>query len=499
MARSPDVLHDPTPLDSPRVDVRVRIAWLLRVSRAAGADGVPLSVTEMAHRLKEQGIPASAPSVSGWETGRVAPGSAVLEAYERVLGREPGSLRGAGDMIRRIDTRDRVRPPSTLAHLAVVDRATDRVMVTRPTGMDWLHFGETAVAVRPGLPRRLVRPLADQLVSELSRSVFTAYVTRYEALALLRCGQYAGPALDAVRDYVAEPGNQVVVEAMSVAAEHADPACLRWLLGHLGSGDAQRARGAALGLENLVAAGGLGVRAWSSAVAPFVAAFNTYADDDSRRDQLSTLWRALPTPVRTRIAPDLRRPLDPVPRPWDTERHHLELAFCEQLAARVCDAAGIRRQPMLARLLFEAAFDFRYPRSWTGKLLLMAVPFRGVLAGEVAAAADDHPDAVIRQATAGLLVALGGDESSRVAATWLDSDDPELVGPALVTLAHAGEPIPGGRLHGLLDADDPIGRRALYHAGMTGHPALTRLEADSGHRLRDGAAWWLRHGPAVTV
>jgi hypothetical protein len=499
MARSPDVLQDPTPLDSPRVDVRVRIAWLLRVSRAAGRDGTPLSVTEMAHRLKEQGIPASAPSVSGWETGRVTPGSGVLEAYERVLGREPGSLRGAGDMIRRIDTRDRARPPAAIAHLSTVDRATDRVMGPRPTGMDWLHFGEAAIGVRPGLPRRVVRPLADQLVSELSRSVFTAYVTRYEALALLRCGQYAGPVLDAVRAYVSEPGSQVVVEAMSAAAELADPACLRWLLGHLVDDDPQRARGAALGLENLLTAGGLGVRAWSHAVDPFVTAYNAHADEDPRRAQLSALWRALPPPVRAQIAPQLRRPLDPLPRPWDSDRHQGELAFCGQLAARVCDAVGVGRQPLLERLLFEAAFDFRYARSWTGKLLLMAVPFRDVLAAEVAAAADDHPDLVVRQATAGLLVALGGTESARVATSWLDSGDPELVGPALVTLAHAGEPVDGGRLSGLLDADDPIGRRALYHAGMTGHPALTPLAEDVGHRLREGAGWWRRHGRAVTA
>src|SRR6478735_1965375 len=140
MARSPDVLEDPTPLDSPRLDVRVRVAWLLRMSLAAGIDGEALSVTEMAHRLKDLGISASAPSVSGWETGRVAPGTAVLEAYEAVLGREPGMLRGAVDMVRRTHGHGH-RGVVTMPGLADLDRLTERVLGSRrPTGLDWLHF-----------------------------------------------------------------------------------------------------------------------------------------------------------------------------------------------------------------------------------------------------------------------------------------------------------------------------------------------------------------------
>ncbi|GAB3789018.1 helix-turn-helix domain-containing protein [Nocardioides ungokensis] len=499
MARSPDVLEDPTPLDSPRVDVRVRVAWLLRMSRAAGIDGEALSVTEMAHRLKDRGISASAPSVSGWETGRVAPGTAVLEAYEAVLGREPGMLRSAVDVVRRNHGHDRpgaVVPPPRLVDL---DRATDRVLGSRrTTGLDWLHFCEAALAVRPGLPRKLLRPAVDQLLSEVSRSVFTAYVTRYEALSLLRCGQYGGLVLQAVRDYVDEPGAQVVAEALGVVAERADRPCLRLLVPHLASEDPVMLRGAVVGFQNLASVGGLTPADWDQVVAPFVAAFNAHADDERQWLLLSNLWHALPPSVRTATRPDLVRPVNPAPPTWDPARLERHTTFCDRVTARVCDEVGIPHQPLLARLLFEAAFDPRGDRSWTATLLMMASPLRGPIAAAMSDAADHHEDPVVRAAARDLLTGLGHEASTKHALAWLDGGEPDLVAAALVELAHNRSRVPDDRLSAFLEEPDPVGRRALYYAGMMGRPALRRIAEDPAHRLHEGARWWRRHGSVIT-
>ncbi|MFC4785118.1 helix-turn-helix domain-containing protein [Nocardioides sp. MAHUQ-72] len=502
MARTPDVLDDPTPLDSRDVDVRVRVAWLLRVSRAAGIDGTRVSVTEMAQRLKAHGIPASAPSVSGWETGRVSPGVGVLEAYEAVLGREPGTLRGAVDVIRRTYSRDRPRTAPTHVDLAGLDRVTERVLGARTTtGMDWLHFAEAAVAVSPGLPTRMLRPMLDRLVSELGRSVFTAYVTRYEALALLRCSQYATMVLDAIRRYVDEPGTQVVADCLTAVAERADAACLTLLAGYLTSDDPVRSRGAALGLQTFATVGGVPARAWSRLVEPFVSAVNEHLDDPTRQLQLSVLWGSLPAALRADIAPRLARRMAPVPtpRPWDVDRHDQELAFCAALADEVCDAADLRPQPLLARLLFEGLFDHRNTRNWTSMLLLMASPVRADLATRLAATTHDHEDAVVREACARLLMGLGHAESTRYATGLLDTGVPDLVAPALVALAHADAPVPHRTLAGLLTTPEPVDRRALYYAGMTGHRLLDVIAGDREHPLSQAARWWQGNGTIVTA
>ena len=302
MARSPDVLDDPTPLDSPRVDVRVRVAWLLRMSRAAGVDGVALSVTEMARRLKDLGISASAPSVSGWETGRVAPGTGVLEAYEAVLGREPGhpaQRRRRGPPQSGHD-RSGPLPRTSEAGRPRPGRPTAVMGSRRATGLDWLHFCEAALAVRPGLPRRLMRR-PDRPPRERGRPA--------------RCSPRTSPATRPSRSSGAAStarwsSTRSATTSTSPASRSSPrpwawspsaptgPACAS-CVPHLTSEDPVMMRGAAVGLRNLASVGGLSPADWDHVVAPFVAAFNAHADDERQRRLLSNLWRALPSSVRT--------------------------------------------------------------------------------------------------------------------------------------------------------------------------------------------------------
>jgi HEAT repeat protein len=142
-------------------------------------------------------------------------------------------------------------------------------------------------------------------------------------------------------------------------------------------------------------------------------------------------------------------------------------------------------------------FDRRRARSLASAHVLMASPLRGDLGEQVAATTHELPP-MLRRASAELLIALGDHRAAAHARRWVESEDPALLGPGLVALAHVGERVAQPRLAELLERPDPVSRRALYHAGMTGHPEAARLAADAAHPLNATARWWLRHGPAVT-
>ena len=84
---------------------------------------------------------------------------------------------------------------------------------------------------------------------------------------------------------------------------------------------------------------------------------------------------------------------------------------------------GLRGQPLLDRLLFEAAFDSRDARRVTSTLLLMASPFRGPLAMRARGGRRSHDDPAVRRAAAALFLLLGHEESRDPAVDLLDSED----------------------------------------------------------------------------
>jgi hypothetical protein len=268
------------------------------------------------------------------------------------------------------------------------------------------------------------------------------------------------------------------------------------LASYLGTDDAGLLRGAVLGLENLHVAGRLKPAHWRLVVEPLLSAYDRGADDEELWTSFSAVWHLLPEPLRAEAEPRLRRPVLPLPA---GDRLRAEQEFARRLADRVCAARGLVRQPLLARLVHEATFEHRRPRSFASAQLLMASPLRGELGAQVAATMPDQVDPALREAAAELLVALGDRRAVPHAQRWLRTGDVSLVGPGLLALAHAGEPVDRGQLAHLLEQPDPVGRRALYHAGMTSHPELARIAADHTHPLSARAQWWQRHGGAVTT
>ncbi|MGZ4436484.1 MAG: hypothetical protein ACXVW6_02515 [Nocardioidaceae bacterium] len=459
----------------------------------------------MSARLAELGLRVSPATISSVENGSVAPSNDLVRGYERALLVFPGSLRGMVAMLSRTFGQP-VAPSPRHVDLATLSERYERVTGragTGPSGGDWLDLAEVMTAPGVLTPTAVVRPLVDTLQSELARSVGPAYLGRYEALTQFRASPYAQQVEDAVAAAVTAPYAMAVVDRIVVLAERHTPSTFALLTGWLSHSDVSVARGAATALINFRTPGGLRTVDWAQLVDPFVAAYNALSDDPRRHGPLSSLFRNLPRPVREQIQPHLTRPVMALDRPkdWTTTRRNQQLQECTRLAETITGALGVPEQPMLARLLFEAVFDFRPDRQFTSAMTLGLLPCHDLIAEGLVDLADATADAGTQQGVLNLAMSLSAPASERVALAWLDSDDDAKQADALVAAAHAGLRLPARRLGDLAARSGLIRERAVYAAGMTGHPVLrTWASDDTSHEwLRGTARWWRNEGTRVTV
>lgn len=498
MARPAEVVEDTTPLDGARIDVGRRIGWLLRVTRLA--HGMSLGETA---RLVSAAGPRSSPSrLSLVETGSVRNGQ-VVDAYEQVLGVETGRLRAAVDVLCRTfpyapaDQAPELARPSDLA---TFDAAVEPVLAGGAGASEWFSFvREHASGSGYGLPSALMRPLVDTLVDEMGRSVGRAFVLRYEALSRLRCGPYADVVEQSVRDLVADPASQVLLDAMSAVAERPTVRLLEWAGGLLRHESDAVSHGAVLALQNMCTVDGLSAAEWHTLAEPFLAAYATA--DATRRTRLTQLFKTLPPQLRQTVRRGLSARLEPVraPAAWTASRRNRHFALAADAAAEACAAVGVPSQPMAGRLLFELLYDFRSTRVTTSAYLLMASPLAGALLPLLVRLAGDDRDPTTRDGAANAAMAVQDVSDRPDVGGWVDGDVPGLVTCGLVMSAHAGLPLPEATLRRLL-ADPATTRLALYAAGMVAHPLLGSLTADPAvpAGTRAGAAWWLARGPRMT-
>src|SRR5688572_23678212 len=116
------ILDDRTPLTSTQIDVARRMAWTVRMVRLRSpVNGRTLTLEEVARAL---GV--STARVHRLETGLVRDG-ALIDSYEDLLGRAPGSLRAPVDILARTfpgaSPSDRA-PASRLSTVSEVSAAT---------------------------------------------------------------------------------------------------------------------------------------------------------------------------------------------------------------------------------------------------------------------------------------------------------------------------------------------------------------------------------------
>ena len=492
MARPAEVVVDETPLDGDRIDVPTRIGWLLRISRQAAG----VSLTDMARSI---GC-VSVALLSRLERGAARNG-VVVDAYEEALGLATGQLRAPIDQLCRlhrgapVDEAPGLRGGDALARF---DRTVATVMEGTPAGGDWLRFAREHQSPDPfGLSSTTMRPLLDRLAGEMGRSVGTAFVTRKEALCRLRCSPYGGLVGDLAREMAADPDVQVHVDLGGIVAEAPTRRVLDWAATILTSPSYLAARGAALAIERMVDIGGLTDEDLLSLTPTLVEAVRAAGDDDNRRAMLSSLLFALPAAVRRGVRAEIEQPLPRprVPASWTPTMRNTHFVHTAGMAAEACQQLGLPEQPMLTRLLFEVLYDFRSTRAVSAAFLLIGSPFaeplQAVLQEEVLAPNDEVTRAGALATGANMPMSWDALDAD----AWLATGRPDVLAWALVVAGQSGVRLDGELLSGCLD--QPLLRdRAIYSAGMAGHPVLRDWAADERRspRVRRGAGWWLEHG-----
>ena len=299
MPRNAETIDDRTPLTASRIDIPARIGWLLRTSRSLAG----LSLREMSAALKAHDVSLSATSLSRIESeGQRS--AAALDGYAAVLGLPDGALRSPVDVLCRSFSYAPPAPPEPVVQsLERFSESCEAIAATSPPGGAWLDFARHHSSGGGfGLPTTLMEPHVRRLAEELRRSVgVPAEVTRYEALAQLRCSAYGDVVDSVLREMVLEPDSQVIYPVTSVLSEQPTPALLRWAGAMLSHESIHVARGASFALQNMLVIGGLWVEDWEGLVPHFTSAWHDAEADATRRTVLTDLCAALPPTVQSQI------------------------------------------------------------------------------------------------------------------------------------------------------------------------------------------------------
>ena len=391
------------------MNVASRMAWLLRMARLTAGGGHSQAAVGTA--LRATGVRTHARLMSEVENGKVRHGR-IVDGYERALGLREGQLRAPIDVLCRslaggpADRDDASRSVGG-ENLSVdeISARGERVRSPRRTGGAWLSWARaiTAPGTR-GFPTWVAAAWLDELVDELGRSVGTAYVTRYEALSLLRASSYGHLVLEAARRSVADPHAQVLTDTVAAVADRPTPEILAWAAELLADPRPVAVRAACCVLVDLASDEAARVEDLDVLVDPLVAVYERAVahGDAGWHRTLSGVVTSLPERQAAAVAPRLSRP--PVPAPTSDalgERTQADRRWrtATELAERIAEPDHLPDRPLLARLLFEVVHDHRPRRSFSSATLLSAVPFADrvveVLHDHAVREASDHDRATI--------------------------------------------------------------------------------------------------------
>lgn len=501
MARPATPIWDSTDLNGPRIDVGARIGWLLRISR----EGRGVNLADMSKRLAGGQAAISVASISSLERSGQRNGR-LIDAYEEALDLPSGQLRAPVDTICRVfaygldDRAPLLAGPTGLARL---DGLLERVHAGEATGGDWLTLARgLSIDQVWVVPSRHVRPLVDRLLREVVRAVGTAYVTRYEAIAVLRRGGYADLVEDAVRAMIAEEGAQLVaITVLCAAAEQPSARLLAWVASLLSDPVLPVLRGAALAMENMRAIGGIAEDDWRVVVPHFWAAYEAGAAQPERGQVLTTLYKNLTPALRREIQEGLSGPLTPVyvPASWAADYRNVHYAVCERLAQDVTATLGLGEQPLVARMLFELIYDFRGTRVHAAAFLLMASPLVDALQCRLACLSVEGFDETTRAGALRGLRHLQVPRGREQLQTWFDGTRPHDSPQALLVAGNAGLRLDDVLLDQAVD-DSTLSLTTVECLGLVRHPALAAVAEDPrrSEAVRASAGWWLQVGGRVT-
>lgn len=488
--RVSEAVDDTTPLNASRIDVAVRIGWLLRTSRSVGG----LSLRQMSAELREHGISTSAATLSRIESeGHRSP--EALDGYAHVLGLADGALRSTVDLICRSFP---YAPPPPRDPLDLsLDRfsAACEAVEDAPTGGAWLTFARHhASAGGYGLPRSLMEPYVRRLGDEFERAIGPARNTRFEALLLLRSSAYGDLVEQVIHELLLAPGCQLVDGLGNALAEQPSPEVLHWLGELLRHDDSHVARGGSYALQSMLVAGGLPLSDWELLVPQVVRAVIEAADHPDRGPMLAQLTAALPPPLQTRVraACDLDRQATRGPTVWSRTRANRHYEFAMSIARLTCARLELQEEPLLGRLLFEALYEPRGTRMSVSAHILAASAFADVLVDVLVEHRDAGPDAGSRPAVLRLAAFCHRGQPVELADEWIDSTDPDELDFALGIAMGRNLRLPDEALRRGLTGDERLVHKTLKAVGMAADPRLATIARDRTlpESLRRGARWW---------
>jgi len=492
--RPRDLPVDRTPLRGAHVDGRARIAWLVRVSRMASPVGG--TGRDFSHRLTAAGFPVGASALSRREHGQEEISGAMLSAYETVLELPIGQLRSVCRPLRRLSApHEIVRPePIDRADLSVrLSRLEERIASGEACATDWLTLAQMLVQGGVVLPPSVLQHWVDQLLSEMLRSVGTAYVGRFEALAqMMRDRVTRRSVVSAVMSTVDTPGSGCTIDALSVLGESGDMETVDRMV-DLFEHRTQRIRlGAARALLQQIVLGRLTVDQVDRIQHAILTVAREDPDDGGWPSFMLAQRISLPM---TRMVVALLG-TNPGNRPHGA--YIQDPALLHRYLRAAADDSGVHDDRMLERLVREALTEDFLERQHHSSLMLMASPYREVLAEtavDIVAAVDDP---VAREAAGGLLSYLGTIEQRPRLLGLLACPEADVQHIALRALAHAGG-VPADVDLGSRLTRPELARTTLYAAGMSGHPVLESAvrSPEATETVRAGARWWIRAGSAV--
>jgi transcriptional regulator with XRE-family HTH domain len=497
--RNAETIDDRTPLTASRIDIAARIGWLLRATRSVAG----LSLREMSSSLKTHDVTLSATSLSRIESEGLR-SAAALDGYAAVLGLPAGTLRAPVDVLcRSFSYAPSAAPEPGMHSLERFSQSFEAIAAERPSGGAWLAFARHHSSQEGfGLPTRLMEPHVRRLADEMCRSVgMVTFLTRYEALARLRCSAYGDLVGSVLQEMALEPDHPVVFNLMSVLSERPTADLLHWAGTLLGHESLLVAQGASYALQSMLVVRGLSVEDWESLVPQFTRAWLDDGSDAARRAVLTDLCAALPPVVQSRIRSTCRVEAEPPPGPqvWSRGRRNAHYGFARSIAGAACARLGHHEEPLLERLLFEAMFDPRGVRMSTSTSFTAASPFAGALAQLLIERRGDAPDEASRSAALRVATSCHAGEELPAADPLLRSRSASELEAGVLIVGRSGRSLPQDALeHGLSGAETTV-RRTLHALGMVEDPRLADIASDRGlpEPTRRAARWWTEHGGRI--
>lgn len=487
---------------------RERLAWLLRQNRLHRLGGALAKQRDFVAAMHDLGYSADPSRVSRWEKALLEPPPRVLLGYERVLGLPDGSLLALAEGLYRCLDPTRptawLVPPQPLAadELDIrLHELLERALAGAADAGQWLELATLLPHVHLAFhPREGADELASRLITEMIRSVGTAYLSRFEALRLLvRRARLRDAIIREVGALVTDPWSGSPIDAVTLLSEVEHPKAAETVARLLYDERAVVRQAAVWTMTAQLERGQVSAQTLTYLEAAVV---DRIRGDAVNARAFTGLVAHLPPASRKRVlaaAGDVRVVFD-ADQP-DSARTDTDLAA--RLIRRVRTAApDLSDDGVFDTVLCEALTHPRDERRHQAGLVLMMTPQRPVLARALVQTADPDRELGVRTASLLSYVASSAERPALAELLRRSQSRPDAVGQVAAlwsTLAHLQQPVTEADLVERSIIGSRTDQHAMMYAlGMTGSPFLDSLALREGDPLVAGQAmWWRRIGPAL--